>query len=419
MRGGKTMDSLKVELINTGTELLLGRVVNTNAAWLGEQLFRIGARVVRQTVVPDGPAICEAMQEAVRRCDLVIASGGLGPTSDDVTRQAIAETYGVPLEENAQEVERLQVYFKARGQVMSPDNLQQALIPRGARILPNPYGTASGLWMPGLCSQNVAGMIALPGPPRELIPMVESRVLPELKKLIGDNPIEMKNIKIVELGESRLHELVDKRLASIKGLEWGYCARVGEVDVRLIGQEAAIAEASEALQVIVGDYMLSEDDASLSEVVVRLLTEKHWSVATAESCTGGMIASAITDVAGSSEVFRYGWVTYANEAKMQELGVKAEILEQYGAVSEPVALAMAEGALKQSKADIAVAVSGIAGPGGGTAEKPVGTVCIAWASKHGKTRVETFHLIGLDRDGFRRKTVLVALQGIWKLVRPV
>lgn len=410
------MGTCTVELVNTGTELLLGNVVNTNAAWLGQKLFSIGWRVSRQTVVPDGDAILSALREASARSCVVLVTGGLGPTSDDVTRDALAALFGVGMKEDAEVVRRLQDYFASRNRDMAPGNLRQAMVPEGAEVLWNSHGTAPGLWMPGKPELSLPDVVLLPGPPRELFFMMEEYVLPRLKVRSGGAHERMINVKTAGIGESDLHELVDGGLAAVPGLEWGYCARAGEVDVRLIGPESALASASEVLKLRSGEYIVSDDGACLEVVLVRELAAKGRTVATAESCTGGLIAKRLTDVSGASGVFHFGWVTYANEAKEKELGVSCQLLKAFGAVSEPVAGAMAEGALHQSHADLAVAVSGIAGPGGGTPEKPVGTVCLAWARRGGETLVETRHFPG-DRDFFRQYVAQTALAGLLRILR--
>ena len=343
------MKQIRVELINTGTEILLGSIVNTNAAWLGNRLFEAGFRVGRVTVVPDGYAINEAMRESARRADIVIVSGGLGPTSDDVTREALCDVCGVDMHRDERVAEWLKSYFERRGIPIAECNFKQAMVPDGAAVLENSNGTAPGLVMPA--SGSLPMFILLPGPPAELKPMVEHSVI----------------------GESDLQELVDDSLHQVEGLEVAYCARVGEVDVRLVGSEVALKQGEARLRILAGAYVLAPAGASLEKAVVCHLAQQGLKAATAESCTGGLIAKRITDVPGASGVFEFGWVTYADRAKTEMLGVPENVLKRYGAVSEPVVKAMAEGALERSGADVAVAVSGIAGPGGGTPEKPVGT----------------------------------------------
>lgn len=410
------MKSLVVELVNTGSELLLGKVVNTNAAWLGERLFEIGLRVSRQTVVPDGREIFQAINEAASRSDVVIVSGGLGPTSDDVTREALSEWSGVPLVPNSDVEKRLRVYFEKLGREMSPSNLRQTMVPQGAEVLLNRNGTAPGLWMPGDEVKGSPIVILLPGPPSELRPMAEEWVFPRLLKLAGEGAPRMKEYKVIELGESALQDLVDAELEAIPGLEWGYCARSGEVDVRLVGSDEVLCRASEVLLRLAGDYLVTPLGVSIEEALVARLMARGERVSSAESCTGGLIAKRITDVPGASKVFHYGWVTYANEAKVKELGVSQEAIGLYTEVSEEVVRQMAEGALERSGADYAVAVSGFAGPDGGTPENPAGTVWLAWAAKGSPTVVRREYRPA-SRESFRMIVSQMALIGLYRMSR--
>lgn len=403
------MKSVRVELINTGTEILLGSIVNTNAAWLGNRLFEAGFRVERQTVVPDGYAINEAMRESAGRADIVIVSGGLGPTSDDVTREALCDVCGVDMHRDEQAAEGLKAYFQRQGLSVAECNFRQAMVPDGAAVLENPNGTAPGLVMPA--GDRMPMFILLPGPPSELRPMVERSVIPLLEGMIdGDIPC-LRVFRLVGIGESDLQDLVDTSLHQVQGLEVAYCARIGEVDVRLVGNETALKQGEARLLTLAGTYVLRPLGATLERAVVSHLAAQGLKAAAAESCTGGLIAKRITDVPGSSRVFEFGWVTYADRAKTEMLGVPAEMLERHGAVSQPVVTAMAEGALARSGADAAVAVSGVAGPGGGTPEKPVGTVWLAWAFRNGETVTEMM-FYPRDRESFRQMVSQKALIGL-------
>jgi len=401
---------MRIELLTTGTELLLGTTQNTHGAWLGQELFKLGLRIQRQVTVPDGPAVEAAMADAVEEADVLIVTGGLGPTSDDLTRESIAAVLGLEMVEDELALRTLLAFFAQRGKVMADANRKQAMVPVGADVLPNANGTAPGLYLPPRLSggRNCA-VFLLPGPPSELYPMVQGEVLPRLKALSGLEVVPaMLEMRFVGVGESDFHQGVDEELTGIAGLEVGYCARLGEVDLRLVGTEEAIAAGREIALREFAAELVSEDGATLEEAVVRLLAAQGKTVATAESCTGGLIANRITDVSGSSEVFRYGYVTYANEAKRDLLGVRWEDLEEHGAVSEPVARQMAEGALRNADADVAVAVTGIAGPTGGSKEKPVGTVFIAVAVKGGETRVVR-QLHPRSRVSFKRAVSQAAL----------
>lgn len=403
---------MRVELVNTGTELLLGDTINTNAAWIGQRLAALGVQVQRQTIVPDGAVIRVAITEAAQRSDVVLVSGGLGPTNDDLTRESTAELLSLPMELNEGVMTHLHDYFAKRGKPVSEATKRQAMVPRGARVMPNPFGTAPGLYFPAALGEALgwnAHLFLLPGPPRELKPMIENEVEPRLREWLPDGGSRrVLYLKITGVGESDIVEAVEKRLECVPGLDLGYCIRKGDVDVRLAGEQSVVDAGAGIVHEAFGDCIVSEDHRVIEEVVVQLLAERGEWLATAESCTGGTIASRITDVSGSSRVFGHGWVTYANEAKQQHLGVPAALIEQHGAVSEEVARAMAEGALKHSGADHALAVTGIAGPTGGTPEKPVGTVWIAQASKHTETWAQKRFSPGA-RDRFKLLTSQAAL----------
>ncbi len=385
---------MHIEILNTGTELLLGNTLNTHGSWFGRQLFNMGLRVARQSTVPDGEAIREAFHEMVLRSDAILITGGLGPTSDDLTREIVAEALGLELHQDEHALRTLEQFFAIRGKSMVAANLKQALVPTGADVLPNPNGTAPGLYLPPRINRlSNCAIFLLPGPPRELYPMFHNEVAPRLRSLSGCSDVAcVCELKFTGIGESDFHHGIDDELAALTGLEYGYCARMGEVDLRLIGTDQMILTARELVLGKFSDCLISDDGSSLESTVVRLLREKSKKLATAESCTGGLVANRLTNVPGCSEVYTHGWVTYANEAKSDQLHVPAELLEQYGAVSEEVARAMAEGALKESGADYALSVTGIAGPSGGTEEKPVGTAWLGLAVRGGNTQaIKVFH----------------------------
>lgn len=407
-----------MEIINTGTELMLGYVLNTHGAWLGSRMEELGLRVERQTTVPDGMPVWDALKEAAERSPILIVTGGLGPTSDDVTREIAAKLFDRELVDSPAAMLVLKSYFEKRNREMSPSNLKQAKILEGSEVLDNPNGTAPGLYLPpGPANPAV---FLLPGPPQELHPMFYAHVRPRLEALCHAANVEIpiyKTFKTVGIGESLLSDRVDMLLTSIPGLEVGYCAHPGEVDVRLIGSLSSVEEGSKIIHSELGDFLVDSEGSSLEEALVALLKEKGLVLSTAESCTGGMIAARITDVPGSSSVFKYGWVTYADEAKNRTLGVDADMLKTKGAVSEEVARAMAEGALEQAKADIAVAVTGFAGPEAGTDEEPpVGTVWIAWARK-GRATIAKKYYYPNGRAVFRKLVVLAALTGVFRLLK--
>ena len=403
---------MKIELINTGTELLLGDVVNTNAAWLGQRMVELGLQIERATCVPDGIAIEDALREACHRADIVIVTGGLGPTADDVSREAAAAVFGLTLEMREESLRTLEAYFGQRGRTVNEHNKRQALAPEGAQVLPNTNGTAPGLYLPpdlGAPKGLKCGIFLLPGPPRELKAMVTGEVEPRLRALLPDGADRVcRYLKFTGLGESDISIEIQEPLEKVGGLDIGYCIGKGDVDVRLTGAVAAVEQGTALCRARLGEYLISEDRRVLEEVVVDLLRQHGAWLATAESCTGGFIAHRITNVSGASMVLGSGWVTYANEAKTRLLGVPADLIAQHGAVSEPVAAAMAQGCLKASGAEHAVAVSGIAGPTGGTPDKPVGTVFVALASQGSAVEVRKRWFPG-DRERFKILTSQTAL----------
>ena len=403
---------MRIELINTGTELLLGDVVNTNAAWLGRQLAALGLQLARVTMVPDGAAIKDAIAEAAARCDVLLVSGGLGPTNDDITREATAEILGLPLVQSPEETARLEAYFAKRNKTVAAANLRQAMVPVGAHVMPNDFGTAPGLYFPSdLAAARGCHchIFLLPGPPRELQPMMERHVEQRLRGMLPNGrDRRILYLKLSGIGESEIVEAVEKDLEAIPDLDLGYCIGRGDVDVRLAGSLEVVARGTQVVRNKLASQIVSEDRRLLEEVVVQFLADRGEWLATAESCTGGFLASRVTDVSGASAVFGHGFITYANAAKQRCLGVPASLLEEFGAVSEPVASAMAEGCLLASAADHALAVTGIAGPSGGTEAKPVGTVFIGLASKGQPTLVRRC-LFPTTRDRFKILTTQAAL----------
>ncbi len=382
-----------VELINTGTELLLGNTPNSHLAYIGRQLFRLGIRIHRQVCVGDGPEIGSALAEALPRSWAIITTGGLGPTTDDLTRETAAALLGLDLVEDNSVLRAIEERFARRQLRMAERNKRQALVPRGARVLENPHGTAPGLY---LAPRTLEGgpstphIFLLPGPPRELCPMFENFVKPILCDALPTTfaPPAYAEFKVIGLGESDVESRVGAAIESVGGVELGYCARVGEVDIRLIGADAAVEKASAIIRETLQTHIVSEDGSDLAEVVVRSLTAMGRRLAVAESCTGGFLAHRITNVPGASAVFVEDFIAYANRAKELTLGIDAGLIETHGSVSAEVAVAMAEGARRLSGADYALATTGIAGPSGGTLEKPTGTVFIALARNNGAPLVE-------------------------------
>ncbi len=413
--------SANIEIINTGSELMLGFVLNTHQQWLCRRLADAGYTVTRQVAVPDTATdIQQTVREALARADFIIVTGGLGPTSDDLTRDLIAGLLGRNLRVDAAILKRLEDFFAERGRLMPAHTQVQAQVPDGALVLPNRHGTAPGLAMevnpnPFRADGKKTWLVMLPGPPRELRPMFTDQVLPLLRK---ESPLDgafvCRTVRTTGMGES----VVEERIATVlqpltaAGLELGYCAHYGEVDVRLVargsGAEKLAAEAEALVRERLGSHVFGVQDDQLNATVVRLLTERKETLTLAESCTGGYVANSITDVPGASAIFLGGLVTYSNEAKQTLLGVRSETLAQHGAVSGATAREMAEGARNRLGADYAIAITGIAGPSGGSDAKPVGTVFIALAtSRH------TFVLNPVnryDRPTFKQVTCQQALE---------
>jgi nicotinamide-nucleotide amidase len=406
---------MRLELINTGTELLLGSTVNTHLSWLGENLFPLGLRIARQLAIPDGDIIRTALLETIGRADIVLVTGGLGPTSDDITRELTAELLGLPLEENAEVLARIQRYLAARRREMNPHTRRQIMVPHGAVVLQNDCGTAPGLYFPphpvaaagGALSPHI---ILLPGPPRELKPMFTQQVAPLLKTLTGDAQAkEMRSFKLSGLGETQVSTTVEEPLLALGDIELGYCARPGEVIVRVIGSREQLAAAETIIAASFPENYFASEDVALEGVVVDLLSRLGQTVSLAESCTGGFVSHSLTNVPGASAVLGRAFVTYANEAKTALLGVPPELLAAHGAVSREVAAAMAAGCLAASGADHALALTGIAGPGGGSAEKPVGKVHIALASRAQPELVVEHHVYPVERLTFKNLAAHAAL----------
>jgi competence/damage-inducible protein CinA-like protein len=378
--------SWPVEVINTGTELLFGSVVNTHLAYLGQQLFSLGLRVDRQTTVPDGLAIADAVREATLRSRLVIITGGLGPTSDDVTREVVAELTERTLRVDGTVLSKIEAHVVKRGFCFSDAIKRQAYVIEGATVLSNDFGTAPGLYLPA--TPTFPDLFLLPGPPRELRPMFQVYAAPIIQRIVGHSDLRAIIFRTSGIGESAIQELVQADLDTIPAMEVGYCGHVGAVDLRLVGTGYAVERGASIVREKLASYIVSADGKALEEIVVNLLTERNATIAVAESCTGGYLASSITDVSGSSAVFLEGNVTYSNEAKIRILNVPRPLIERFGAVSEEVAAAMAEGARARSGAAYALSTTGVAGPSGGTEAKPVGTVFIGFASTLGSTEVQ-------------------------------
>ncbi len=403
---------LRVELLNTGSELLLGQVLNTHLQFLADALWPLGLGIGRQTTVPDGPVIKDALLESFARADIVFVTGGLGPTTDDLTRDIVAELLSLNMQEDPAIAALIRERLEKRGIRITDRIFRQAQRPEEAEVLSNRFGTAPGLYFPpmplvGRGDALSPHLFLLPGPPRELKPMVETEVLPRLRALLPPAPNRLMRLwRVVGVPESHVEEAVGEALLAL-GIEPGYCARPGEVDVRVIGTPEQIEAAGALLQKALGHAILPEEIRSLEHLIVAELASRKLRLATVESCTGGALANRVTHVPGSSAVFGYGYVTYANEAK-QELGVPPTVLEQHGAVSAQVAESLALNAKRRAQSDYALATTGIAGPSGGSEQKPTGTVYIALAEPGGTVVIE-HHVLQTDRLSFKNLVTQAAL----------
>jgi len=392
------------EILCVGTEILIGDIVNTNAAYISSRLAALGINQYYQAVVGDNPARLEQkIREALERTDLLIMTGGLGPTYDDLTKETAAKCMGRKLYLHERSLERMTAYFKSRNYVMSETNKKQAYMPESSVVFDNDHGTAPGLAMEDEVNGKI--VIMLPGPPREMKPMWDDSVEPYLLGY-SESMFYSKNINITGMGESAVEEvLADYMKSAVNPTVAPYC-KEGEVRLRVTAKvktpeegEILCGKAIEEIrQTEVGKFIYGID-TTLEEAAVRLLRENGKKAATAESCTGGLVAKRITSVSGASEVFDGGVVSYANEIKAKLLGVSEETLAKYGAVSEETAREMAVGVMKLMDADYGIGITGIAGPGGGTPEKPVGLVYVSLADKDG-CEVVKLNLRG-DREHVR------------------
>ncbi|MEG2930525.1 MAG: competence/damage-inducible protein A [Ruthenibacterium sp.] len=407
---------MEAEIIAVGTELLLGDILNTNAQFLSRELAALGVNVHFQSVVGDNSARLRGVIELAKsRSDLLVFSGGLGPTDDDLTKQTVAEVFGDALRFDEAEYKKIQSFFTAWGRTMPENNKKQAYVPVQGRKLENDNGTAPGM----IFEQDGKYAVLLPGPPRELQPMFSDKVKPWLAKL-SDGVLVSTTLRVAGVGESHLEARVAELLAAQNPTAALY-AKTAEVVVRITARaqtqtqaNAMCDETAQKFYDILGDSVYARDADSLEQVVVETLKKNGRTLATAESCTGGMLAQRITSVSGASEVFGYGAVTYANEVKQRVLGVQPQTLAQYGAVSSETAAEMAVGVRRVSGANFGIAITGIAGPTGGTQVKPVGTVYIA-AANADTVYVQKLAITARPRESVRLFTVQYALDILRRL----
>ncbi len=403
-----------VELISVGTEILLGNIVNTNATYLAEQCALLGCSLYRQSVVGDNEGrLEEAVRQALERSDIIILTGGLGPTKDDLTKEIVAKVFGRELYLDEHTKERITTYMQRLNRShITENNWKQAMIPEGAIILDNDNGTAPGLILED--RENGKTAILMPGPPAEMHSMFEKDVAPYLNKQQPEG-IYSRMVKICGIGESAAETMVADLMDKQSNPTLAPYAKTGEVHFRITAKaktkeeaEAMMAPMLEEMKKRFGKAIYTtEENVTLEDAVVELLKQKNFTVTTAESCTAGKLAGRIMNVAGASEVYNEGYITYANAAKEKLLGVKHETLETFGAVSEETAREMAMGAAKEAGADAALSVTGIAGPGGGTPEKPVGLVYIG-CYVQGEVYVKKCQFTG-NRERNRDSSVVQAL----------
>jgi len=410
---------MDAEIIAVGSELLTPFRQDTNSLYLTGKLNSLGLEVRFKTIVGDDrERLAAVFRAALNRSGLVLLTGGLGPTEDDVTREVVAEVLGRPLREIPEIRESLEQRFARLGRPMPQTNLRQALVPEGSEWLANRQGTAPGLWL----EHEGKIVVLLPGPPRELEAVFESECLPRLSRLSSGSPIKTRVYKVVGLPESEVDELIAPIYKDYTNPTTSLLAVPGTIEVHLRARaateaeaEALLSELGDKIELVLGDHVFSTRGESLEEVVGLYLAMKRKTLAVAESCTGGLLSGRLTRIPGSSDFFLGGGVCYSNELKTKLAGVPAALIEARGAVSAPVAQAMAEGIRARTQASIGLGVTGIAGPGGGGTEKPVGLVFIALADDRG-TQVRQFRFPG-DRERVRQWAITAALEMIRRRVR--
>ena len=408
-KGDRTMIA---ELVFVGTEILLGNIVNTNGAFLAEKCAELGLSCYYQTVVGDNEErMKETLKQAISRSDIVIVCGGLGPTPDDLTKEVAAQVMGMELQEDLHTKERIEEYFRNSQWKEIPDsNWKQALVPKGALVLDNSNGTAPGL----VLEEKKKSMILLPGPPNEMIPLFMEQVIPYLGKKQPE-VIYSKMVKLAGIGESQVAERIQDLIEKQTNPTLATYAKTGEVHLRITAKAKNKKTAKKLLKPIVKELKArfgnaiytTKENITLEDAVVKLLRKRKWKVTTAESCTGGLLAGRLINAAGASKVIQHGYITYSNKAKRNLLGVEKITLEQYTAVSDQVVYEMAEGGAKAANADVCIAITGLAGPDGGSEAIPVGTVYIG-CCLHGAVKVEQYQFKG-NRQKIRDYAVVRAL----------
>ncbi|MFR4986655.1 MAG: competence/damage-inducible protein A [Lachnospirales bacterium] len=407
---------MKAEIFSVGTEILLGEILDTNAKYIASQLANIGVDVFYKTSIGDNEKrLLDAIDIAYKRADIIISTGGLGPTDDDLTKETFAKYFNKKLVRHKESLENLKSYYLNEDMPLS--NLKQADIPEGAIVLLNENGTASGC----IIEENDKMAVILPGPPKECIPMFDKQVKPILEKYTN-KVLVSKNLNLCGIGESNASEIIRDLMLSSKNPTIAPYANNNEMRFRITASGKTREEAKEILKPTIDklydifkDYIYGEDDDTLQDVIVGKLIKNNMTISTAESCTGGLLASTIINVPSASSVFLNGVICYSNESKIYELDVCKEDLEKYGAVSEQVAIQMAEGIRKKSNTTIGISTTGIAGPAGGTEEKPVGLVYIA-ISMEGKETICRKLMLKGNRQKIREKTVNICFTNLLRLM---
>ncbi|MBK1811777.1 competence/damage-inducible protein A [Clostridium sp. YIM B02505] len=401
---------MRAEIISVGTEILLGDIVNTNAQFLAKELASIGIEVYNQTVVGDNEErMLKAFKNAFEKCDLIVTTGGLGPTPDDLTKETAAKFFDQELVVHEESWKHIESYFSKSGRVMEGSNAKQAYFPKDAVVLPNPNGTAPG----AILKKDEKIIVVLPGPPKEMKPMFINHVFPYLQQY-SDTMLVSKVLRIFGIGEGVMAEEISDIISDQSNPTVAPYAKERDVTLRITAKAKDEEEAKRLIKPVedkirerLNDNIYGEDDVTLEEVVAKILVSNKLTIATAESCTGGLIAATLINYPGISEVFMEGAVTYSNDSKMKRLGVKADTLEKYGAVSEETAGEMAEGIAKNAGTRIGISTTGIAGPGGGSTDKPVGLVYMG-IHIDGSTLVKKFNFQG-SRESIRQRATMNAL----------
>jgi nicotinamide-nucleotide amidase len=396
---------MRAEVIAVGSEMLTPTHLDTNSLFITERLNELGIDLQGKAVAGDDRDVLKTIvADALRRCDLLVLTGGLGPTDDDLTRDVVADLIGQPLEYQAEIFELIDKRFASRGLRTPEINRRQAMVPRGAVVLPNKNGTAPGLWI----EHQHKLIVLLPGPPRELKPMFETVIQERLLGLVGASRLFRRLLRITGQSESSVEEkmqpLYARWLAAPTKIATTILASLGQIELHLTAVAPSTEEGHRALDVAVAEVqsalgrdLFSTNGETMQEIVGELCRARGYRIAAAESCTGGLVMARLTEVPGSSDYVDRGVVVYSNQSKTDLLGVPADLITQHGAVSEPVAEAMANGMVRRAGTDLAVAITGVAGPGGGTPDKPVGMVVVAAAWKRNEsleTRVRTFRFVG-------------------------